>query len=167
MATKADLTIRRAVEADIPVLMAIERQPGFEAYVGRSEAEEHRERLASTRYAYFLAERAGEPLGFAMLRDLDEPHGNLYLQRIAVVRPGEGLGGALLAEVIDWAYAHTRAHRFHLDCFVENVRAQAMYAKLGFTRDGVLREAYLGADGRRRDLALMALTRGEWAGRIR
>jgi len=40
-----------------------------------------------------------------------------------------------------------------------------MYAKLGFTRDGVLREAYLGPDGRRRDLVLMALTKPEWLSR--
>ena len=167
MASPPDLNVRRAVEADIPILMAIERQPGFEAYVARSDAGEHRERLTSPRYAYFLGKLEGESVGFAMLRDLEEPHGNLYLQRIAVIRPGEGLGAALLAEVVDWAFAHTRAHRVYLDCFVENARAQAMYAKLGFTRDGVLREAYLDADGRRRDLALMALTRGEWRGRSR
>ena len=118
-------------------------------------------------YAYFLAEQEGEPVGFAVLRDLDERFGNLYLQRIVVVRPGEGIGAALLSQVIDWAYAYTPAHRFYLDCFVENARAQAMYRKLGFTRDGVLREAYVDADGRRRDLALMALTRGEWSARAR
>ena len=38
---------------------------------------------------------------------------------------------------------HTAAHRFWLDCFADNARAQSVYEKLGFTRDGVLREAYL------------------------
>ena len=41
----------------------------------------------------------------------------------------------------------------------------ALYEKLGFRRDGVLREAYLGTDGRRRDLTLMALLRPEWEAR--
>ena len=40
-----------------------------------------------------------------------------------------------------------------------------MYGKLGFTRDGVLREAYLAPDGRRCDLVLMALTKPEWLSR--
>ena len=96
------------------------------------------------------------------LRDLDEPNGNLYLKRIAVDEPGRGEGTRFLASLIDWAFAHTAAHRIYLDCFVENLRAQRAYAKLGFTRDGVLRQAYLGPDGRRRDLTLMALTRPEW-----
>jgi RimJ/RimL family protein N-acetyltransferase len=49
-----------------------------------------------------------------------------------------------------------------LDCFSYNARAQRVYEKLGFTRDGVLREAYLGGDGVRRDLTMMALTRPQW-----
>ncbi len=69
--------------------------------------------------------------------------------------------------VIDWAFASTAAHRFYLDCFQENLRARRAYAKLGFSEDGILREAYLGPDGRRRDLTLMALTRPEWRARPR
>ncbi len=41
------------------------------------------------------------------------------------------------------------AERFHLDCFADNLRAQRSYEKLGFTRDGVLRQAYRLADGTR------------------
>ena len=66
------------------------------------------------------------------------------------------------AALLDWTFAQTPAHRFHLDCFDDNARAQAFYARFGFIRDGVLREAYLAPDGRRRDLVLMALTRPEW-----
>ena len=124
--------------------------------------------LASSRYAYFLGvDGDGAAVAFAILRDLDEPHGNLYLKRIAVDEPGRGVGTRFLALLIDWAFANTRAHRFCLDCFAENVRAQRAYAKLGFTRDGVLRQAYLAPDGRRRDLTLMALTRPEWLARPR
>ena len=147
--------------------MDIERGPGFEAYVGRSSRAEHEEMLASPRYAYLIGERGDEAAGFALLRDLEDPYGNLYLKRIAVRRPGQGEGSALLAAVLDWAFERTRAHRFHLDCLDDNLRAQALYAKLGFTRDGVLRKAYLDPGGRRRDLVLMALLRGEWEARKR
>ena len=47
--------------------------------------------LASPRYAYFVGEAAdGAIAAFAILRDLEDPHGNLYLKRIAVARPEEG-----------------------------------------------------------------------------
>lgn len=155
------LLLRKAGPPDLAAIMEIERQPGYAARVGRSSAAEHEAMLADPRYGYFVGEREGVE-AFAILRDLEETHGNLYLKRIAVRRPGQGEGARFLALVIHWAFAQTRAHRFHLDCFDDNLPAQALYAKLGFSRDGLLREAYLGPEGRRRDLVLMALTRPEW-----
>ncbi len=155
------LTLRAARADDLDAIMAIERGPGYEARVGRSSRAEHEAMLAGGRHAYFVGESA-ELEAFAILRNLDDAHGNLYLKRIAVARPGAGVGRVFLSLVVDWAYAHTQAHRFHLDCFADNLPAQALYRKLGFTRDGLLREAYLAPDGSRRDLVLMALTRPEW-----
>ena len=162
----APFALRRAHGGDLEAILALERGPGYEAYVGRSSPAEHAEMLASDRYVYLVGlEAAGRPFAFAILRDPDDPHGNLYLKRVAVDHPGEGRGGRFLSAVLDWAFAETTAHRFHLDCFVENMRARKAYEKLGFSHDGVLREAYLAPDGRRRDLALMALTRPEWQAR--
>lgn len=159
-----NLVLRAASPADLDAIMAIERAPGYEARVGRSARGEHEAMLAGPRHAYFVGERDGVE-AFAILRDLDDPHGNVYLKRIAA-RPGRGAGPALLRRLLDWTFAKTPAHRFHLDCFDDNAPAQAMYERLGFTRDGVLREAYLAPDGRRRDLVLMALTRPQWVGQL-
>ena len=157
-----NVSLRPARPSDLDAIMTIERQPGFEALVGRSTREEHEGMMAGPRHAYFVDERVQ---AFAILRDLDDAHGNVYLKRIAVMRPGRGEGARFLSLVLDWTFARTPAHRFHLDCFEDNARAQAMYAKLGFTRDGVLRQAYLAPDGRRRDLTLMALLKPEWLSR--
>ena len=160
------LTLRAAAAADLEAIMAIERTAGFERYVGRSTAAEHRAMMASPDYAYLVGEADERGIAaFAILRDLNDAHGNLYLKRIAVSRPGEGVGGAFLAQVVAWGFAHTAAHRFWLDCFVHNARAQRVYQKLGFTRDGVARQAYRADDGSRIDLAIMAITRPEWSAR--
>jgi RimJ/RimL family protein N-acetyltransferase len=160
---RPELTLARATLADIPAIMAIERIPGYERFVGRSSREGHEDMYASGRHGYFLGiDTAGAPAAFAILRDLRDPHGNLYLQRIAVAAPGQGLGAAFLERLIAWAFAHTSAHRFFLDCFAYNARAQRLYEKLGFRREGLMREAYLGEDGLRRDLVMMAITRPEW-----
>ena len=111
--------------------------------------------------------RTAEALAFAIVSGLGDPHGDLYLKRIAVVRPGEGIGTAFLARVLDEAFDALGAWRFHLDCFADNLRAQRAYAKLGFSRDGVLRQAYRMPDGTRADLVLMALLKPEWAARGR
>jgi RimJ/RimL family protein N-acetyltransferase len=162
------LTLRPARAGDLDAIMGLERGPGFELQVGRSSRAEHEAMFVSDRHRYFVGEsEKGALAAFAILRDLDDPHGNVYLKRVAVTEPGAGVGTAFLALLIDWTFADPRAHRFHLDCFADNRRAQAAYAKLGFSRDGVLREAYLAPDGKRRDLILMALTRTEWAARSR
>ena len=161
-----NLALRRAQTTYLDAIMAIERGEGFAALVGRSTRAEHEARLAGPRHLYFVGESEHAAIeAFAILRDLEDAHGNVYLQRIAVARPGQGTGARFLADLMDWTFANSGAHRFHLDCFDDNLRAQAMYAKLGFTRDGLLREAYLGDDGRRRDLVLMATTRPEWRAR--
>ena len=156
-----NLTLRRALPADLDAIMALERRPGYEALVGRSTRPQHEAMFFGARHVYLIGERE-TAVAFAILRDLDDAHGNVYLQRIAVAQPGEGEGARFLKLAIDWAFAHSAAHRVHLDCFDDNFRAHTMYAKLGFTRDGLLREAYLDPLGRRRTLVLMALTRTEW-----
>ena len=119
--------------------------------------------MASANYLYFVGEQAaGSLVAFAILRDVDDAHGNVYLKRIAVARPGEGGGFAFLSLLVAWAFAQEGPHRFWLDCFAHNARAQRVYEKLGFSRDGVLRQAYCAADGSRHDLVMMALTRPEW-----
>ena len=159
----APLRLIRAGFAEIDACMALERGDGFEDCVGRSTRDEHERMLMSGLYAYFLGVDGDErAVAFAILRDLEDPHGNLYLKRIAVAAPGRGVGARFLALVLDWVFAHTAAFRFYLDCFDDNARAQRAYEKLGFSRDGRLRGAYLTPQGRRRDLVLMAITRPEW-----
>jgi ribosomal protein S18 acetylase RimI-like enzyme len=160
------LTLRPAALADIGAVMAIERAPGFQLCVGRSEAAEHRAMLDSPSHAYRLGiAESGAVEAFAILRGLGDAHANLYLKRIVVARPGEGVGTVFLGLVLDEAFGRMGAERLYLDCFADNARAQRAYLKLGFTRDGVLRKAYRRGDGTRADLVLMAILKGEWVAR--
>ena len=72
-----------------------------------------------------------------------------------------------LSLVLDEAFGPLGAERFHLDCFADNARAQRSYGKLGFTRDGVMRQAYRLANGTRVDLVMMAILKSEWEARPR
>jgi RimJ/RimL family protein N-acetyltransferase len=122
--------------------------------------------LSSPSHAYRLGiGESGAVEAFAILRGLGDPHLNLYLKRVAVTRPGQGVGAAFLSLVLDEAFGPMGAERFHLDCFADNLRAQRVYLKLGFTRDGVLRKAYRLTDGTRVDLVMMAILKSEWEAR--
>ena len=166
--SQSRLTLRPAPLADLGAAMAIERSPGYERSLARSDEEEHRAMLCSASHAYRLGVGDfGAVEAFAILRGLGDPHLNLCLKRIAVARPGQGAGTAFLGLVLDKAFGRIGAERFHLDCFADNIRAQRSYAKLGFTHEGVLRKAYRGAGGTRSDLVMMAILKSEWEGRQR
>ena len=155
--------LRPATEADISFVTATEALPGYECLVGRWTAERHRAGMAIPSNAYLLGlDDAGKPSGFAILRDLDNAHGNVLLQRIAVAGPGRGFGGAFLAALMAWVFARPESHRFWLDVFEHNERARRAYRAAGFREDGLLREAYRRPDGARVTQVLMSVLRREW-----
>lgn len=157
------MALRLATSADLGAIMEIERQPGFENFVGRSAQSIHERLMADPAHAYLVGLGGeGSIAGFAILRDIGSQQGGVYLKRIAIRTPGQGYGSTLLAAVIDWAFALGDTHRFHLDHFSDNDRAHRAYQKCGMRQEGVLRQAYRLPDGRFADLTVMAILRPEW-----
>ena len=65
-----------------------------------------------------------------------------------------GLGAALMTEALRSA-RERRLHRVELTVVADNHRALHLYEKLGFRREGVKRENYLGEDGKYHDEIVM------------
>ena len=133
------LTSRPALLADIAAIMAIERSPDYDRYVARSETDEHRAMLALPSHAYRVGVgQSGSIEAFAVLRGLGDPQLNIYLKRIAVARPSQGVGTAFLGLVLDEAFG--------------SIWRRALPSRLfcrQFPRSAILREA--GFHSRRRD----------------
>jgi RimJ/RimL family protein N-acetyltransferase len=163
----SQLGLRPAQSADIPFIMATERIPGFEKFVGRWSEKEHLAALRAPDYAYFLGmNAAGERMAFAIIRDLHDAHGNVCLKRMAVPAPGKGVGSRFLGTVVRWVFTETEAYRLWLDVLADNARARHVYLSHGFFEEGVLRNAYKLMDGSRIDLILMSLLRTDWRVRV-
>lgn len=156
------MLIRPATEADIPVIMEIERTPGFEAYVGRSERSQHEALMAVADTRYIMLEDETGPAGFAILQGAGAANGIIYLKRIAIRSPGKGLGKQFLTELIRLSFEEYGAAKFWLDAFETNARARRVYASCGLQHDGVLREHYPLADGTRANLVVMSVLKREW-----
>src|ERR1700744_1785665 len=96
---------------DIAFIMTTERMPGFEKLVGRWSEQAHRAALAAAGHAYLLGiDPAGERAAFAIVRDLDDAHGNVCLKRIAVTAPGRGMGRDFVGALGGWAFTPAAAH---------------------------------------------------------
>lgn len=158
--------LRVAKAADLPEIMEIERQPGFEHLVGRSTLEFHTRAMADPDHAYFVGLAPdGRIEGFAILRDVENPQHNTCLKRLAVRVPGNGFGKPFLGDVIAWVFENTETHRLWLDHIITNDRARHVYEENGFVREGISREAYALPGGSRIDLAVMSILRREWLAR--
>ncbi|WP_068877367.1 MULTISPECIES: GNAT family N-acetyltransferase [unclassified Phenylobacterium] len=116
--------------ADIPEVMRIERTPGYDAVVGRFEADEHAAQMASPTVRY-VGIRDGDGLaGFVILQTFDQP--TVLLRRIAVSEVERGVGSRLVREVTDWVFQTTPAIALRLEVSVNNPRARHVYEREGF-----------------------------------
>jgi RimJ/RimL family protein N-acetyltransferase len=163
------LTLSRGSDDDLPFVMATERLAGYEVLVGRWSEARHRAALRDGRHAYFVArlgsEFGAEQVGFVILRDWASPERVAHIKRIAVTRPGEGYGRALLAKLVATVFRDTDAHRISLGLFPDNARARRAYEAVGFRAEGISRgSAFFG--GVHRDELVMALLRPEWSDKV-
>ncbi len=74
---------------------------------------------------------------------------------------GRGIMSRAVSKLTDHALGALALHRLEIRCVVENHKSRAVAERLGYVQEGVLREAYF-LHGRFRDIALYAMTAGEW-----
>jgi RimJ/RimL family protein N-acetyltransferase len=155
------LQVVRATEADIAFIMATERIPGYEVFIGRWDHAQHAQALADGRHAYFLGRRSGRPVGFAIVRDWAAKHRVTYIKRVAASEAGQGVGRELVAGVVDAIFDQTEAYRVWLHTLALNERARRAYQAIGFQQEGVARASSF-YQGEYRDELMMSVLRPEW-----
>ena len=72
-----------------------------------------------------------------------------------------GLGTRAVALLVEKLFRETNLHRVYATVSVENAASIRLLERLGFTREGVMREHYL-IQGRRVDEVIYGLLRHEW-----
>lgn len=116
--------------ADIAEVMRLERLPGYDAFIGRFEADEHAAQFASPDARYFGLRDGDGLAGFVILQEFNAP--TILLRRIAVAEPGGGRGTALLRAIMNWVFENTTAEALKLDVALGNPRAKHVYEREGF-----------------------------------
>jgi ribosomal-protein-serine acetyltransferase len=80
---------------------------------------------------------------------------------LAAEAQGSGLMTATVRALLDHAFGAWALHRVVIEAVVDNTRSRAIPERLGFTEEGVLREAKL-VRGRYEDAALYAMLASDW-----
>ena len=118
-----------------------------------------------TRQDFLLIAPDGSVAGECVLNEIDNEARSANF-RIAIFREehrGKGLGQWMTRFVRDHAFETMKLHRLSLNVFSVNARAEHVYRKAGFRREGVLRDA-LRIDNAYADDILMAILEEEWRG---
>jgi RimJ/RimL family protein N-acetyltransferase len=161
------MDVSAGTEADIPVIMALERLDGYELLVGRWEADVHAAEIKSPSNKYLVARENNEIVAFAILQGLTAANRCIGLRRIIARNPERGVGSQFLGALLDICFGELAAHRVELIVHLENDRARKVYAKSGFTEEGILRDYHRNADGSFRSMRLMSILETEWVARAR
>lgn len=80
----------------------------------------------------------------------------------ALVSTQPGTGEALLRAVLAEVFGPLDGHRIGFDVTSDNARALRLYDRLGFQKEGLIRECWLRPDGSWADCYLLGLLKREW-----
>jgi RimJ/RimL family protein N-acetyltransferase len=164
-------------EADIATIIAWDDDPEF-MRMQRSDPAYPRPEVAQRAW---WAERLKKPneysfairrleddglIGTFHISEIEWPHLTAWFS-IGIGEPdarGQGYGGEALALGLNFAFNDVNLHRITLSVFAYNEPAIRLYERLGFIREGTLRE-FLRRDGQRFDMHIYSLLAREWQSR--
>ncbi len=157
------VTLRPAEPSDITFIMACERRPGYDHFVGRWPEEKHRAVMADKDFRYLVAGDESGDLGFVILHSSWLRPQNLYLKRIAVHDAEKGNGKAILAALHEWVFTNTDTERFFLEVVEHNHRARHVYRVMGWVEEGIVRDAYFeDRTNARASFVQMSILKSDW-----
>ena len=157
------MELRPATTADFPYIRRLAQRPETALYITDEDEAGLARYLASGSDRLLIAEMGGIPAGWALFCEIGDPSGRVELRRLVLEETGGGRGRAFVGRLIRYGFTDLQAARIWLDASGENSRAMALYEKLGFRREAVLRQHWFRpAPGRNVDLHIFGLMRDEW-----
>lgn len=157
------MQLRPAIPSDFPFIRQIAQDPENSPFITDEPEEVLLSYLDSPRDRLLIAEENGVAVGYALFGEIGEPSGRVELRRLGLALRDGGRGRRFLGALIDHGFETFAAKRLWLDASGENHRAMALYQKMGFQREGILRRHwYRPALGHVVDLHLFGMLREEW-----
>ena len=150
-----DLEITRGMTPYRPI--SLEAEEGFIGAMGKTDRD----------VILGIVDRATDALvGATGLHEIDQQARNAQLGIFIGNKTAHGMGFGSEATrlIVSYGFDTLNLNRVWLRVYENNPRAQRIYEKIGFVKEGVLRQhAY--REGRYLDVIVMGVLRDEWTGR--
>lgn len=114
-------------------------------------------------YLMIVKKRDNKAIGFIRFNYIDSISKNVWLRMIIGDKKawGRGYASEALQSVLKWLFYEQNIHRITLETYATNIRALKFFEKIGFKKEGVLREAHY-ADGKYYDIISYGLLKREF-----
>ncbi len=115
------------------------------------------------RYFFLIIAPDGRIIGESVINEInwDLRCANFRIGLYHTTERGKGIGTWVTEVTRDFAFEKLKLHRLELDVYSFNPRAEKVYLKAGFKREGVLRDAVMDGDKYADDI-LMSILEDEW-----
>lgn len=115
------------------------------------------------RYFFLITAPDGKIIGESIINEIDWDLrcANFRIGLFHAAERGRGIGTWAVEKTRDFAFENLKLHRLELDVFSFNPRAEKVYIKAGFKREGVLRDAVMDGSQYADDI-LMSILEDEW-----
>lgn len=154
--------IRLATEADIGFIRQLAGRPENARFISDDADQVLRSYIAAPEFSLVIWDRQGTAAGFALFHGCDQTQPTVELRRLAIDVTDRGQGGLFLRDLTDFAFETFAANKLWLDAASFNERAQKVYDRAGFSREGILRQHWRNPVGEFVDLVLFGMLRPEW-----
>lgn len=105
-----------------------------------------------------------EAVGRIYISNINDHYDSLDISRIYIADPamrGKGYGEEALRLALKWSFEEMNMERVTLDHFSDNIIANSLYKKVGFTPEGTMRHCGK-KNGQYVDLCLMSILKNEY-----
>ncbi|WP_439027461.1 GNAT family N-acetyltransferase [Haloarchaeobius sp. DT45] len=142
------LSLRSVEPTDLDFLRQYQNDPALRSRLTRAfpqtiaDAESFLNSVTVRENLAFVAlDEDDDRVGFVALFDVEHVPGRARLGYWVVPESqGQGYATEMVALVVDYAFDELRLHKVTADTLADNVESQRVLEKLGFEREGVLRE---------------------------
>ena len=156
------LRIYKTQNNDIDIVISIESANENSQFIISNSKDEHLKFLTDKNIEHLLIKsKNDEIIGFVLLVGLKNKNKSIEFRRIVIKDHGKGYGKLTIKEIKKYCFEKLHCHRLWLDVFEFNQRAIHIYKKLGFYKEGILRECIKTNQGYK-SLVVMSLLKKEY-----
>ena len=150
-----------ATPTHLPFILEVEYHPDNQGYIGSWTKEQHLEKMDDPNYQHLVFEVDHQLVGYAILQDVQHPDHSILLKRFAIQEKGKGYGRQAIEAIKNFVFQELQPNRLWLDVRAFNKRAESLYQKTGFRREGTFKKTSFMGD-RYVDLHIYAILKEEY-----